>query len=91
LKITISFLITLFKSLLQMNTLTIKINNLKARRLLKNLVDEKLIEIIGETNINWNPKKTKQAKDLLLAINEVEKHEKGILTLKSAKDFLNEI
>jgi hypothetical protein len=72
-----------------MNTLTIRITNIKAKRLLKNLADEKFIEILGESNIDWTPKKARQAKGLLSTLSEVKKHEKGAVKLKTAKAFLN--
>ncbi len=73
------------------NTLTIELKDKKARRVLKSLEDIKLISVIHESRINWTPKKKKQAKDLLNAMQSAKLQEAGKLKLKTAQSLLNEL
>ena len=82
------------------DTLTIKINDKKARRLLKTLEEIKLISIIHDTNINsiiretdikWTSKKKKQAKDFLSALKQAKLAEEGKIKLKTAQSLIDEL
>ncbi|HEX4373918.1 MAG TPA: hypothetical protein VHZ50_11500 [Puia sp.] len=73
------------------NTITIQIKDKKARRILKSLEEIKLIQIIHESTINWNPKKKQQAKDFLSAYESAQLHIKGKKKLKTAQSLLNEL
>lgn len=73
------------------NTLTIEIKDIKARRLLKSLEEVKLISIIYDSNIEWTPKKKKQAKDFLSALNQTKLAERGKIKLKTAQSLINEL
>ena len=75
------------------NTLTIKLRNRKAKKLLMGLEELKLIEIIHDDSItkNWTPKKKKQAKDFLSAFKQAKLAEEGKIKLKSAQSLINEL
>jgi hypothetical protein len=75
------------------NTLTIKLRNRKAKKILEGMEELKLIEIIYDTVIpkNWPPKKKKQAKDFLSAYRQAKLAEQGKIKLKTAQSLLNEL
>lgn len=73
------------------NTLTIRIKDKKARRVLKSLEDINLIQVIYESQIAWTPKKKKQAKDLLNAYHSAKLHAAGKIKLKTLDEVLNEL
>jgi ribosomal protein L12E/L44/L45/RPP1/RPP2 len=74
-----------------MNTFTIRVDDIKAKRLIKNLADIKLIEIINESNIDWSSKKITQARSFLKSYNTAKQAEKGKVKLQSAKSLINEL
>lgn len=74
-----------------LNTITIQIKDVKARRLLKTLEEVKLISIIHESKNEWTPKKKKQAKDFLAALKQAKLAEEGKIKLKTAQSLLDEL
>ncbi len=72
-------------------TLTIKLKNKKAKKLIEGLVDLDLISVVAEPDITWSPKKKKQAKEFIDSYKQAQKAEKGETKLKSAKSLLNEL
>ena len=75
------------------DTLTIKLRNRKAKKILKDLEDLKLIEIVSNeiTPGNWSSKKKKQAKDFLSAYNQAKLAGESKLKLKTAQSLLDEL
>ncbi len=75
------------------NTLTIKLRSRKAKKLLKDMEDLKLIEIISDDVIpkKWSPKKKKQAKDFLSAYKQAKLAEEGKIKLKTAQSLIDEL
>jgi chromosome segregation and condensation protein ScpB len=73
------------------NTLTIKIRDKKAHKLLKSLEEVKLISIVDNTKAKWSPKKKKQAKDFLSALKQAKLAEEGKIKLKTAQSLIDEL
>ncbi len=73
------------------DTLTIKIKDKKAERLLKTLEEIKLISIVRDSNPAWSPKKKKQAKDFLAAFKQAKLAEQGKIKLKTAQSLIDEL
>lgn len=72
-------------------TLTIKLKNKKAKKLIEGLVDLDLISIVAEPDEVWSSQKKKQAKDFVTAYKQAKLAEKGKLKLKSLDDLINEL
>ena len=72
-------------------TLTIRLKNKKAKKLIEGLVDLDLISVVAEPDIAWSPKKKKQAKEFIDSYKQAQKADKGEVKLKSAKSLLNEL
>jgi hypothetical protein len=72
-------------------TLTIKLKNKKAKKLIEDLVDLDLISVVAEPDTIWSTKKKKQAKEFIDSYKQAQKAEKGEIKLKSAKSLLNEL
>ncbi|MBX9783507.1 MAG: hypothetical protein K2X48_09460 [Chitinophagaceae bacterium] len=72
-------------------TLTIKLKNKKARKVLDGLAEMKLIEILFDTELGWSPRQIKQGRDFLESLNQVKLAEKGKVKLKSAQSLLDEL
>jgi hypothetical protein len=72
------------------NTLTIKIKDKKAHKLLKSLEEVKLISIIDDSKTSRSPKKKKQAKDFLSALKQAKLAEEGKIKLKTLDELINE-
>ena len=75
------------------NTLTIKLRNRKAKKLLEDMEELNLIEIIYNNVIpkNWPLKKKKQAKDFLSAYRQARFAEEGKIKLKTAQSLIDEL
>ena len=74
------------------NTLTIKLRNKKARKILKGLQELNVIEIVeDDVTKNWSPKKRKQAKEFLSAYKEAKLAEQGKIQLKTAQSMIDEL
>lgn len=75
------------------DTITIKLRNKKARGLLKELEELKLIEIVEEEVIpkQWSKGKKERARGLLEALREAKLAEEGKIQLKSLDDLINEL
>jgi hypothetical protein len=71
--------------------LLITIKDAKAHKVLKSLEEVKFIKIITDPTIGLSPKKKKQAKDFLAALNEAKQAAKGKIKLKTAESLLNEL
>jgi hypothetical protein len=71
--------------------LLITIKDAKAHKVLKSLEEVKFIKIISDPTIELSPKKKKQAKDFLAALNEAKQAAKGKIKLKTAESLLNEL
>lgn len=72
-------------------TLTIKLKNKKARKVLDGLAELKLIEIMFDTELDWNPKQIRQGQDFLNSLRQAKLAEKGKVKLKSAQSLLDEL
>jgi hypothetical protein len=73
-------------------TITIKIRNKKAQKILEGLEEIKAIEIIRDViPKHWSAKKKKQAADFLEAMNEAKLAEAGKIKLKTADSLINEL
>jgi hypothetical protein len=72
-------------------TLTIKLKNKKARKVLDGLAEMKLIEIMFDTELDWSPKQIKQGRDFLESLKQAKLAEKGKIKLKSAQSLLDEL
>lgn len=72
-------------------TLTIRLKNKKAKKLIEGLVDLDLISVVAEPEIAWSPKKKKQAKEFLDSYKQAKLAEKGKLKLKSLDELINEL
>lgn len=74
------------------NTMTIKLRKKKARKILKELEEKKVIEIVEEDiTKNWSPKKKQQAKNFLSAYKEAKLAEQGKIKLKTAQSLIDEL
>jgi hypothetical protein len=75
------------------DTITIKLRNKKARGLLKELEELKLIEIVEEDIIpkHWPEGKKKRAKEFLDALQEAKLANEGKIELKSAQSLIDEL
>lgn len=71
--------------------LVIMIKNKKARKLIDELIEKKMITVVNKTLTNFSPQKKKRAKDFLTALSDAKLAEKGKLKLKSAHSLLNEL
>ena len=71
--------------------LTITIKDAKARKILQSLEDIKLIKIVNDPTIGLSPKKKKQAKDFLAALQQAKDAANGKIKLKTAESLLNEL
>jgi hypothetical protein len=74
-------------------TLTIKLRNRKAKKILASLEELKLIKIMHDNIIpkKWSPKKKKQAKDFLSAYKQAKLAEEGKIKLKTAQSLIDEL
>lgn len=72
-------------------TLTIKLKNKKARKVLDGLAELKLIEIMFDTELDWSPKQIRQGQDFLNSLRQAKLAEKGKVKLKSAQSLLDEL
>ncbi|HZH37737.1 MAG TPA: hypothetical protein VEX65_10690 [Flavisolibacter sp.] len=74
-------------------TITIRLRNKKARNLLKELEELKLIEIIEDDIIpkHWSAGKKQKAKDLLQALHEAKLASEGKIQLKKAQSLIDEL
>jgi len=71
--------------------LTIIINKKNAYKVLENLAEKKAITVVNDPFMNLSPKKKKQAKEFLAALEEAKLAEKGKIKLKSAQSLLDEL
>ncbi len=71
--------------------LLITIKDAKAHKVLKSLEEVKFIKIVTNPTIGLSPKKKKQAKDFLAALNEAKQAAAGKIKLKTAESLLNEL
>ncbi len=69
----------------------IKIKDAKAHKFLKSLEEVKFIKIVTDPTIGLSPKKKKQAKDFLAALQEAKDGAKGKIKLRTAESLLNEL
>ncbi|MFN0083461.1 MAG: hypothetical protein ACKVOM_13205 [Ferruginibacter sp.] len=69
----------------------ITIKDAKAHKILKSLEDVKFIKIIVDPTLGLSPKKKKQAKDFLAALQQAKDAAKGKIKLKTAESLLNEL
>jgi hypothetical protein len=74
-------------------TINIRLRNKKARSLLKELEELKLIEIIEDDIIpkHWSAGKKQKAKDLLQALHEAKLASEGKIQLKTAQSLIDEL
>lgn len=73
-------------------TLTIKLRNKKAKAILLNLQDLNVIKILKEDiTKDWPPKKKRQAKNFLTALQQAKDAEAGKIKLKTAESLLDEL
>jgi predicted flavoprotein YhiN len=74
-------------------TITIRLRNKKAKNLLKELEELKLIEIIKDDIIpkHWSAAKKQRAKDLLEALQEAKLDNEGKIQLKTAQSLIDEL
>jgi hypothetical protein len=69
----------------------ITIKDAKAHKILKSLEDVKFIKIVTDPTLGFSPKKKKQAKDFLAALQQAKDAAKGKIKLKTAESLLNEL
>ncbi len=72
-------------------TLTIKIKNAKARRVLKSLEEIKFIQVVNDPLMGLTGKKKRQAKDFLSALQQAKLAEQGKIKLKTLDQLINEL
>ena len=86
-------LLFLLNYLIMGNTITIRLRNKKARALLEDLEELKLIEIVEDNIIpkHWPAKKKRQARDFLAALKEAKLANEGKIKLKTLDDLINEL
>jgi hypothetical protein len=72
-------------------TLTIVINKKNAYKVLQGLAEKKAITVVNDPFINLSPKKKKQAKEFLSALQEAKLAEQGKIKLKTFDQLLKEI
>ena len=82
-----------WKEFLVMNdTITIKLLNKEARSIIEGLEAIKAIDIVDDKiPAHWSPKKKKQTRDFLAALQEAKLAEQGKIELKTAESLLNEL
>ncbi len=74
------------------DTITIKLRNKKARSIIEGLEAIKAIDIVDDKiPAHWPPKKKKQARDFLEALNEAKAAEQGKIKLKTLDELINEL
>ena len=71
--------------------ITIRIKDKKARNVIKSLEEIKFIQIVTDPLAGLTPKKKKQAKDFLSALQQARLAEQGKVKLKSAESLINEL
>ncbi len=69
----------------------ITIKDAKAHKILKSLEDVKFIKIVTDPTLGFSPKKKKQAKDFLAALQQAKDAAKGKIKLRRAESLLNEL
>ena len=69
----------------------IKIKDAKAHKFLKSLEEIKFIKIVTDPTIGLTPKKKKQAKDFLAALQEAKDEAAGKIKLKTAESLIDEL
>ena len=69
----------------------ITIKDAKAHKFLKSLEDVKFIKIVNDPMLDFSPKKKKQAKDFLAALQQAKDAAKGKIKLRTAESLLNEL
>jgi hypothetical protein len=73
------------------NLLTIRIKDKKARKVIESLQEIKFIQIINDPLAGLTPKKKRQAKDFLSALQQAKLAEQGKIKLKTAESLINEL
>jgi len=69
----------------------ITIKDAKAHKFLKSLEEIKFIKIVADPTIGLSPKKKKQAKDFLAALQQAKDEGKGKLKLKTLDQLIDEL
>ena len=70
---------------------TIEIRNRKAGKILLELESQNLVQIISESELKWDSKKQKRARQFLKSFREAQLGAKGKIKLLSAESLLNEL
>ena len=73
------------------DTLTIKIKNAKARRVLKSLEEIKFIQVVNDPLMGLTGKKKRQAKDFLSSLQQAKLAAQGKIKLKTLDQLINEL
>ena len=73
------------------NLITIRIKDKKARKVIESLQEIKFIQIINDPLAGLTPKKKKQAKNFLSALQQAKLAEQGKIKLKTAESLINEL
>ena len=71
--------------------ITIRIKDKKARKVIKSLEEIKFIQIVTDPLEGLTPKKKKQAKDFLSALQQAKLAEQGKIKLKTLDQLINEL
>ena len=69
----------------------ITIKDAKAHKFLKSLEDVKFIKIVNDPTLDFSPKKKKQAKDFLAALQQAKDAAKGKIKLKTLDQLIDEL
>ena len=73
------------------NLITIRIKDKKARKVIESLEEIKFIQIINDPLADLTPKKKKQAKNFLSALQQAKLAEQGKIKLKTLDELINEL
>jgi hypothetical protein len=71
--------------------ITIRIKDKKARNVIKSLEEIKFIQIVTDPLEGLTPKKKKQAKEFLSALQQAKLAEQGKIKLKTLDQLINEL
>ena len=71
--------------------ITIRLKDKKARTVIQNLEKIKFIQVVNDPLSGLTPKKKKQAKDFLSALQQAKLAEQGKLKLKPLDQLINEL
>ena len=71
--------------------ITIRIKDKKARNVIKTLEEINFIKIVTDPLAGLTPKKKKQAKDFLSALQQAKLAEQGKIKLKTLDELINEL